>query len=217
MQPLHLSGEHDLTLDDKSRLMVPAMFRKRINPTVHGEGFYLILSPNRTLLMYPELYYDWLVAKQPVDDLPEEASKELDRLNFAVGGGVVEMDKSGRIVLTEKVRRRSGLERDVTVIGAKDRIEIWDRQRWESYVDDALARKSEIEASVRTARRSPQGTYGAGLSGGAGQGHGLGVQGSGASQGSGWVQGPQGSGPHSETKGSVPQKGGGQEGQVSGQ
>jgi MraZ protein len=155
VEPLFLSGEFDLTLDDKSRLMVPAQFRKRISPAAHGDGFYLVVSPGRTLKMFPNLYYEWLTMQRPVEDLPDRASQELDRLNFAVGGGVVDSDKAGRIVLNEKVRRRVGLGRDVTVIGARDHLEVWNTADWEKYSDDLLSRGNEIESLVRAARLSP--------------------------------------------------------------
>ena len=148
-----MSGEFDLTLDEKSRLMIPAQFRKRINPTAHGEAFYLVVSADRTLWMYPQLYYEWLKTRTPADDLSTEAQLDLDRLNFALGGGIAETDKAGRVVIPERVRRRIGLGKELTVIGARDRIEVWNRDAWAAYSDGLLARGKEITEQARTARK----------------------------------------------------------------
>lgn len=206
MEPLFLSGEFDLTLDDKSRLMVPAPFRKRINPLTHGEGFYLVVSPRRTLNMFPQLYYEWLTMQRPVDDVPDEASVEYDRLSFAVGGGVVETDKAGRVVLSDKVRRRVALGREVTVIGSRDHLEIWNRDAWEQYSEDLLKRSGEVSNAVRTSRRSPQwGGPSAMSHGGAGQFGGMAHGGASVQGGSG----PQGSGPGRGERGPGSHGGGG--------
>jgi DNA-binding transcriptional regulator/RsmH inhibitor MraZ len=44
----------------------------------------------------------------------------------------VEWDKQGRMSLSEKTLTRTGIGRDVTVIGARDHLEIWDRSDWEA-------------------------------------------------------------------------------------
>lgn len=161
MEPLFLSGEYELTLDEKFRLMIPAGFRKRINPQVHGEAYYLVVAggpADRALTIYPERYYEWLKTRTPVDDIPGDAQMELDRLNFALGGGIAEPDKAGRLVIPEKVRQRTGLGRDVTVIGARDRIEVWNRDAWNAYSESLLARGDEIEEQARINRQNKSAT-----------------------------------------------------------
>lgn len=153
MEPLHLGGEFDLTLDDKSRLMVPAPLRKRINPLVHGESFQLGIPREGVLSLYPKLYFEWLRNKGPVDELAEDASRDFDRIAYGLGGPV-DMDKAGRVVIPEKTRNRVGLGRDVTVIGVRDHIEVWNRSSWEAYVTDLLARRASIEQAVRQGRRT---------------------------------------------------------------
>ena len=43
-------------------------------------------------------------------------------------------DKQGRIGIAPLLREYAGLRRDVVVIGALDRVEIWDPTNWETYL-----------------------------------------------------------------------------------
>lgn len=152
MEPLHLGGEHELTFDDKSRLMIPAPLRKRINPLVHGDSFQLGIAREATLSLYPVLYFEWLRSQRPLDGLTDEQIRDYDRLAYGAGGGVVEMDKAGRVLIPEKTRSRIGLGREVTVVGVRDHIEIWNRSDWEAYVRDLLTRRTSIEEAIRQKR-----------------------------------------------------------------
>jgi MraZ protein len=57
-------------------------------------------------------------------------------------------DKQGRVTIPAHLREYAGLDRDAVVIGASNRVEIWDQQAWESYLathEDAFA---DIEEEV---------------------------------------------------------------------
>ena len=153
MEHLFLSGEYDLTLDEKSRLMIPAPLRKRINPAAHGEGFYLVVSYERRLWMYPDRYYEWLVSRgQEADAIPARDALAYDRLAFGLAVQL-EADKAGRVVVPEKSRARVKLGREVTVVGARDHLEIWDRAAWNADSEGLLERGPELAERARTLRR----------------------------------------------------------------
>ena len=57
-----LYGEHELTIDDKNRLLVPAEIRKSLSPERDGEAFFLVIGRNRKPWLYPERYYEHLVS-----------------------------------------------------------------------------------------------------------------------------------------------------------
>ena len=48
------------------------------------------------------------------------------------GAGVLTPDKQGRVLIPQDLRQFAGLEKDVVVIGANTKAEIWDRARWEA-------------------------------------------------------------------------------------
>ena len=62
------------------------------------------------------------------------------------GAAEVEPDKQGRILIPQSLREHAGLEKDVTVIGAAVRAEIWDTARWNAYNESQT--DEAIEASM---------------------------------------------------------------------
>ena len=45
-------------------------------------------------------------------------------------------DGQGRISIAAELRRYAGLTKECVVIGAINRLEIWDADRWQSYLDE---------------------------------------------------------------------------------
>ena len=52
-----------------------------------------------------------------------------------------QLDSQGRITIPARLLQFADIAKDVTIIGAKDRIEIWERAAWEQYL-----RRQEEEA-----------------------------------------------------------------------
>jgi len=71
-----------------------------------------------------------------------------ERMNFALAGKV-ELDSQGRLLLNEKLRKRAGLKDNVTLVGVRDHIELWNTQDWEQYVSDNMALFQQRAAQVR--------------------------------------------------------------------
>jgi MraZ protein len=146
------TGHYQQTLDDKWRLLVPANVRKRIKPELHGEGFYLVITPERRLWMYPDRYFQWLHTRgvEP-DAIPQRDLVNFDRLNLGLAVEV-EPDKTGRIVISEGSRTRVKLGKDVTVVGNRDHLEIWDTAVWISESEKLMDRGEDVAERARMAR-----------------------------------------------------------------
>ncbi len=145
---LLLTGEYELTIDEKNRLSVPARIREQIDPQEHGQGFYQVLGVNRILSLYPDKYYQRIaLAVAPRMVAPDE-SLAFDRVNYALAGRV-ELDRQGRVLLNEKALRRVGLKEQVTLIGARDHLEIWDQQQWERYLEEHLLDHEQMLLKAR--------------------------------------------------------------------
>jgi MraZ protein len=54
------------------------------------------------------------------------------------------LDRQGRVLIPTKLARYAGLERDVTITGVDDRLEIWNTEEWDDYVSGADDTFSEI-------------------------------------------------------------------------
>ena len=119
-------SEYNHTLDTKGRLIIPAKFRETL-----GEEFVISKGMDGCLFVYAG--DDWNAFEQKLTSLPliNKEARQFARF-FLAGAATVEVDKQGRILLPAHLREFAGLEKDVVVIGANTKAEIWDRARWEA-------------------------------------------------------------------------------------
>ena len=134
---LMLTGEYEHTLDEKNRLFVSNKLRSQIDVAQHGSSFYLVMGANGILCLYPEKYFQQIaLAGAPGMAAPDEAVV-FERLSFALASKV-ELDRQGRLLLTEKLRKRAKLSSTLTLVGVRDHIELWNTENWEKYLEDNI-------------------------------------------------------------------------------
>lgn len=123
-----LIGEHELTIDEKGRLLVPAEVRKRLE--TYGETDVLIMvNMGGRAFLYPEKYHFARIGNVQVGAVltPLEI-----RFMRAVFGQSVRLpwDKQGRILLSPKTVAGLKLDREITIVSAGDHLELWNRPDW---------------------------------------------------------------------------------------
>ena len=134
---LLLTGEYQHVVDEKGRVLVSNKLRNQIDVDEHGGNFYLVLGANGVLCLYPERYFEQIVlSAAPSATAPDEAVA-FERISFALSSKV-ELDSQGRLLLNEKLRKRAGLKEDITLVGVRDHIELWNTEDWEQYLSDHL-------------------------------------------------------------------------------
>lgn len=133
-------GTHTPRLDDKGRLNLPAKFRERLAP-----GLVVTRGQEHCLYVFP---MDEFV--KVADDLraaPMTSKAARDYLRVFLSGASDEIpDKQGRVTIPPALRQYAGLDRELTVIGAGSRLEIWDTTAWETYLagtEEAFAETAE--------------------------------------------------------------------------
>ena len=153
MQHAILYGEYELSIDDKNRLLVPSDVRKSLDPQRDGDGYFLIIGMNRKPWLYPERYYEWLVSQIQPEMSPDEDIQAYDEINFAMASKV-SVDKQGRILIPDKTLRRGQIEgKELTLLGKRDHLEIWNRGEWEARHGALLTKMSEVALRVRQQRK----------------------------------------------------------------
>jgi transcriptional regulator MraZ len=122
-------GEYEHTIDDKSRLTLPARFRERL-----AGGVVLAKGLDGNVAVYPrDAWSETIEARlAALDPLTREA-RELRRFFFA-GAADAELDRNGRVLVPPALARHARLGRDVVVAGVYDHLEIWDRSAWEQHL-----------------------------------------------------------------------------------
>lgn len=145
---LLLTGEYQHVVDDKSRVLISTKLRSQIDADEHGSNFFLVLGANGILCLYPEKYFEQIVlAVAPEATAPDEAVA-FERISFALSSKV-ELDGQGRLLLNERLRKRAGLKDQITLIGARDHIELWNSESWEQYLSDNMAQYQKQMSQAR--------------------------------------------------------------------
>jgi len=120
-------GSHRHTLDAKGRLSIPSKFRKAA-----GDTFVLTLGLDRCLFLFPEA--EWRRLERDLRSLKfTSRDARFFKREMAANACVVVVDNHGRIIVPAELRAEAGLDRDVLVIGAFERIEIWSPEGYRKY------------------------------------------------------------------------------------
>lgn len=110
---------------------MPAKFRDML-----GETFVVTKGLDNCLFVYPN--EEWRNLEQKLRTLPltNKDARAFIRFFFA-GAAECELDKQGRILLPSNLREYAKLKKDLMIIGVSSRAEIWSRDEWERYNDEA--------------------------------------------------------------------------------
>jgi len=135
-------GEYQHTLDAKGRLSLPAKLRNQMAGSfVVAKGLEGCLYVSSS-----EAYERFLGQLTERGDFG--AKHRQVRRFFTAGAHEDELDSAGRITIPAGLREFAGLERDVTVIGNGDRIEIWDTAAWAAYNGETEGRIEEVTSEL---------------------------------------------------------------------
>lgn len=145
---LLLTGEFQHVVDGKGRVIVSNKLRNQIDADEHGSNFYLVLGANGVLCLYPEKYFERIVLSvAPGTAAPDEAVA-FERISFALASKV-ELDAQGRLLLSDKLRKRAGLKDNITLVGVRDHIELWNSEDWEQYLSDHMGQYQKQMTQAR--------------------------------------------------------------------
>jgi MraZ protein len=133
-----LLGEHEHSLDDKNRLTLPARLRAAFE-----DGVVVSRGLDGCLYAYPRAEWQRLADRiAALDPLGEDARRM--RRHFFSGASQGELDKQGRLVLSPTLIEYAGLEREVTVAGVHDHLEIWDRTKWRQQLHEVEGSAEDV-------------------------------------------------------------------------
>lgn len=134
-------GVAALNLDAKGRLAVPARHRDALIERAQGR-LVITADPTQCLLIYPQP--DWEPIQEQILSLPSfnPQARALQRLLVGYAEDV-ELDGSGRILISAPLREFAGLTKQVMLVGQGRKFELWDEERWNAQRDAALAAQKE--------------------------------------------------------------------------
>jgi MraZ protein len=134
-------------VDAKGRLMLPVSFKKQL-ASVMNNGFVLkraVFQP--CLELYP--MNQWELLMQKINKLNRFKKKNNDFIRrFTAGVKFVELDSSGRLLISKDLVGFSGISKEIVVTSAVNIIEIWDKDNYEKAINDAAGDFADLAEDV---------------------------------------------------------------------
>lgn len=150
-----ITGRYDHLIDEKGRLAIPSQVRNAMDPEVDGTAFFLV-PEEKYLQLIPEKLFDRL-SQVPAGLKPSEEFARIRRLLFSTATRL-EPDKQGRVIVPEGVMADSKspdrlvkvrLKREVTLVGASDRLELWNREDYIADMQGTVDNPASIQVTLQ--------------------------------------------------------------------
>jgi MraZ protein len=131
-------GEYQHTIDDKGRITIPAKFRSDFDA-----GLYVTCGLDQCLWVFTRDGWDRFSAKLATLPTGLANTRTLTRFFFSQATDAIP-DRQGRIILPENLRAFANLDNGATIIGANDKVEIWQSDRWDAFKAEQQANLAAI-------------------------------------------------------------------------
>ncbi len=126
-------GEYESTIDAKGRFLLPSGFKKQLPEAVQAL-FVINRGFEKCLTLYP--LQSWEPLYKDISLLNDFDPKVRDfRRYFLNGATQIELDSAGRLLLPKNLMEYAGLGKDIVLVSAVNKIEIWDKQKYQALFD----------------------------------------------------------------------------------
>jgi MraZ protein len=126
-------GEYEVTLDTKGRFLLPAGLKKQL-PEVDGNAFVINRGFEKCLTMYP--LSSWEPIFSNISKLNDFDPKVREFRRWFLNGAIqMDLDSAGRLLLPKNLADHAGLEKDIVLVSAINKIEIWDKKAYQQFFD----------------------------------------------------------------------------------
>jgi MraZ protein len=135
-------GTYAPKLDDKGRVILPAKFWDEL-----ASGLVITRGQERCLYVFSEREFESVHEKIRQAPITSKEGRDFLRL-FLSGASQERPDTQHRVTIPANLREYAGLGRELTVIGAGSRAEIWDTEAWNAYYESNEAAFSDTAEEV---------------------------------------------------------------------
>lgn len=124
------TGKYRHSLDDKNRIIVPSKFR-----TMLDGRFMATRGLDGCLACYPSDEFTRYI--DGLSSLPVEKREVRQYLRMILANAVeCEMDSQGRVVIQQELRDSASIKKEIVIIGARNRFEVWAEDVYDKYEQD---------------------------------------------------------------------------------
>lgn len=143
---INLIGTYECKADAKGRLMLPVALKNQLAPVLE-QGFVIKRSIFQPCL---ELYTmeEWNNIMAKINKLNRFVKKNNDFIRmFTAGVKTIDIDNAGRLLIPKDLVNFAGIDKDLVIAGLNV-IEIWDKSRYESAIDDPNGELAKLAEEV---------------------------------------------------------------------
>jgi MraZ protein len=126
-------GEFEVTVDVKGRFLLPASLKKQLP---EGENTHFVINRGfeKCLSLYPKQSWDPLYAQISMLNDFDQRVRDFRRM-FLNGATEVEIDSAGRLLLPGNLKEYAELGKDIVLVSAVDKIEIWSKENYMKFFE----------------------------------------------------------------------------------
>lgn len=131
-------GQYNNKMDAKGRVSMPIKFREEL-----GNKFIITRGLDSCLFGYS--LQEWKKIESKIKSLPvtKKSARAFQRFFFS-GASEVEIDKQGRINIPQALIEHAYLEKECVINGVSNRIEIWDKEKWNIQLEESKETFEEV-------------------------------------------------------------------------
>lgn len=138
-----LTGRSDNKIDSKGRINIPVQMKKILAPGVSDE-VVISLSGEGQLSLFNKAYWVDTIQQNIInqaDNSTNESWKAIQRRIHLLSENshLSTVDSQGRITIPQRLLEKAGLEKDAVIIGAVDRVSVWNPERYEKWISQEQA------------------------------------------------------------------------------
>jgi MraZ protein len=119
-----MMGTYYHNIDSKGRLIVPSKLRDNL-------GSEFVVTKGQDTNLYIFSYEEWSGFAEKLNSLPNSKEYRAVKRYFMGNASSVEIDSQGRIVIPAKLREDAKIEKEVVIVGAGNKAEIWSAKLWD--------------------------------------------------------------------------------------
>lgn len=126
-------GEYEVTMDAKGRFLLPAAIKKQLGKE-EDTAFVINRGFEKCLTLYP--MENWDPIFKDISKLNDFDPKVREFRRYFLNGAItVEADGAGRLLVPKNLIEHAGLEKEIILASAVNKIEIWDKNKYQQFFD----------------------------------------------------------------------------------
>ncbi len=151
-----LLGEYECKIDDKGRMRMPSGLISQLGER-EQYSFIMNRGIEKCLMLYPS--ETWERISDDIDQLDQfEIDARRFQRYFLRGAQEVLMDNADRILINKRLMEWAGIEKEVILLGLRDRIEIWSLAAYDELLNEEPADMGQLTQKVMSKKQRESGS-----------------------------------------------------------